>query len=839
VADYDHDSIERKWQRIWEEQDAFRGPDIPDGPKFYCLEMLPYPSGRIHMGHVRNYAIGDAVARFHFMRGMQVMHPMGWDSFGMPAENAAIQRGLHPAEWTESNIADMRSQLRRMGFAYDWDREIASHRPDYYRWNQWLFIRMFEKGLAYRSLRRVNWCPECATVLANEQVEGGACWRCRSVVVQKDLEQWFLRISQYAEELLSDLDAMTGWPDRVLTMQRNWIGRSEGAFLDFAVEGSAGEPPIRVFTTRIDTIHGATFLALSPGHPAVPRLIEGAPPAERARVQEFLEAQRLAPVGEKLTAEREKEGVFTGRTAINPFSGERIPIWVANFILMEYGTGAIMAVPGHDERDHEFAQRYGLPVRRVIEPSIPGADGALPFVSGEGRTVDSGSFSGLPCAEAQKAMVRHAEESGFGEGTVQYRLKDWGISRQRYWGTPIPMLHCDRCGTVPVPDSDLPVRLPEDVAFTGQGGSPLANSPSFRSATCPRCGGSARRETDTMDTFVDSSWYFYRYLDPRNDRAPFRNEVAAAWFPIDLYIGGITHAILHLMYARFFSMVLRDLGFRVPGEPVTRLLCQGMVQLGGATMSKSRGNVVAPDEMVARYGADVTRLFVLFAAPPEKDLDWSESGIDGLSRFAKRVWRLVEGHAAEVRGAAVRPRPAGTGALGLRRKAHQTLARVTDDVGRRLHLNTAISAVMELVNAIYLFAPLDETRPDGPDLSDEDRAVLAEALDVLVVCLSPFAPHMAEELWGMLGHEGLLARHRWPDPDPAMLENAQVTVVVQVNGKVRGRVTVPQGADEAGVIEAVRRDPRLAGSVFPDGAAAPARTVFVRDKLLNIVQAAR
>ncbi|MGH9867739.1 MAG: leucine--tRNA ligase [Candidatus Polarisedimenticolia bacterium] len=838
MTEFDPGSIEPKWQRIWEERRAFEPPDVPRGPEFYCLEMLPYPSGRIHMGHVRNYAIGDAVARYQLLKGLEVMHPMGWDSFGLPAENAAIERKLPPGEWTESNIADMRAQLKRMGFAYAWSREIASHRPEYYRWNQWLFLRMLERGLAYRSLRRVNWCPSCATVLANEQVEQGACWRCGTEVVQKDLEQWFLRITAYADELLGDLDRMTGWPERVLTMQRNWIGRSEGAYVDFAVDG--GGAPLRVFTTRIDTIFGATFLALSPDHPALGSLMGGAPDSSRREVEAFLEAQRRAPLGEKLAADRGKEGVFTGRMAVNPFNQERVPIWVANFVLMEYGTGAIMAVPGHDERDHEFAVRYGLPVRRVIEAAVGSADegATLPFVSEQGRTIDSGQFSGLDCHEAQRRMTSHAVERAFGEGSVQFRLKDWGISRQRYWGTPIPILYCDRCGTVPVPDADLPVLLPADVSFTGTGGSPLASSPTFTRAVCPRCGGPARRETDTMDTFVDSSWYFYRYLDPRNDSAPFRNDVARAWFPIDLYIGGITHAILHLMYARFFGMVLRDLGFQVPGEPVTRLLCQGMVQLGGATMSKSRGNVVAPDEMVARYGADVTRLFVLFAAPPEKDLDWSESGIEGLSRFAKRAWRLIEGHAEEVRGAAPCLRPAGTSALSMRRRAHQTLDRVGDDIGRRLHLNTAISAIMELVNAIYLFAPLDETRAPGPDLSAEDRGVLKEALDILVVCLAPFAPHMAEEAWQLLAHEDLLATHRWPEPDPAMLATEEVTILVQVNGKLRGKLSVPQGSDEAVVVEAVRREPRLSVAVFPDGDA-PKRTIFVPGTLINFVRASR
>ena len=827
MADYSPSSIEPKWQSIWNDTGSFEAPDLPARPKFYCLEMLPYPSGRIHMGHVRNYAIGDAVARFKFMRGHDVLHPMGWDSFGMPAENAAIQRGMHPKQWTESNISDMRLQLKRMGFAYAWSREIASHRPDYYRWNQWFFIQMFRRGLAYRSLRRVNWCPTCLTVLANEQVEAGACWRCGATVTQKDLEQWFLRISQYAQELLDDLDTMTGWPERVVTMQRNWIGRSEGAFVDFRTEEAGA---IRVFTTRIDTIFGASFVALAPDHPAVEQLLAGSPEAERAR--RFLDDLRSTPVGEKLSADRGKEGVFSGRYAINPFTGDKVPVWIANFVLMEYGTGAIMGVPAHDERDHEFATRYGLPVPRVIAPA-DGSEPPLPFTTFDGRTIDSGRFSGLPCDEAVRRMTRWAVEQGFGQASVQFRLKDWGISRQRYWGTPIPMIHCERCGIVPVNESDLPVLLPEEVTLTGTGGSPLEASAAFRDTVCPQCGGAARRDTDTMDTFMDSSWYFYRYLDPRNAKAPYRTEVAKAWFPIDLYIGGITHAILHLMYARFFSMVMRDLGLGVPGEPVTRLLCQGMVTKGGSAMSKSKGNVVAPDEMIDKYGADVTRLFVLFAAPPEKDLEWSEGGIDGLQRFAKRVWRLVDLHAEAVTSARHMPAPADPAALEMRRKAHQTLARVTDDIDRRLHLNTAISATMELVNALYVYAPADE----GPaaDRGDEWRGVLKETLEILAICLAPFAPHLASEAWSRLGHQGSLATRPWPVPDPAMLSTSVVTVVVQVNGKVRGRVDVPQGSDETSVLEAVRGDARLAGIVFPDGAGRVARSVFVPDRLLNVV----
>ncbi len=866
MTDYNPDTIERKWQALWEERRCFAMADLPSRKRYYCLEMLPYPSGRIHMGHVRNYAIGDAVARLQWMKGLDVMHPMGWDSFGMPAENAAIQRGMHPREWTESNIAEMRGQLKRMGFAYDWSREIASHRPDYYRWNQWLFLKMHREGIAYRSRRRVNWCPSCATVLANEQVEQGACWRCGSIVGQKDLDQWFFRISRYAEELLRDLDTMDGWPEAVVAMQRNWIGRSAGAFVDFPLEG--GDEPIRVFTTRIDTIFGATFMALAPDHPRLDGILAGS--SEAAAVRRFIDSVRnSAAVSEKLQAagnaatEREKTGIFTGRRAINPFTKEAIPIWVADFVLMDYGTGAIMAVPGHDERDNEFARRYRLPIRRVIEP-LDGSAPDLPFTTLEGRTIDSGEFTGLTCAEALEAMTRHAARGGFGEASVQYRLRDWGISRQRSWGTPIPMIHCEKCGIVPVTEADLPVVLPDDVVFTGTGGSPLAGSRSFVAVACPQCGGQARRETDTMDTFVDSSWYFYRYLDPRNETLPFRPDVARAWFPIDLYIGGITHAILHLMYARFFSMVMRDLGLATPAEPVARLLCQGMVLKDGSAMSKSRGNVVAPETMIDRYGADVTRLFVLFAAPPERDLDWNEDGVEGLQRFTKRIWRLIDAHAETVRapeGTAGAPRetvssPRRTvrtqqgavyaqeetvrspgedagAALDLRRKAHTTLRRVGDDVERRIHLNTAIAATMELVNALYAFCPPDEAV--GRQLDPGERAALREALEILMACLAPFAPHLAEEGWSRLGHDDLLARHPWPEPDARMLIEQEVTVVVQVNGKVRGRVTVPQGSDEARVLEALKDDAHLRAAVFPDGDA-PARMVYVPDRILNVVR---
>jgi len=837
MAEYNPSEFEPRWQKAWDDARAFEPARMPGGPKFYCLEMLPYPSGRLHMGHVRNYSIGDVVARFQTMRGLDVVHPMGWDSFGMPAENAAIKHRKHPAAWTDENISHMREQLRRMGYAYAWSREIASHRPEYYRWNQWLFIRMFEKDLAYRSMRKVNWCPKCRTVLANEQVEKGACWRCETPAEQRDLEQWFFRITRYAGELLDDLPGMTGWPERVRTMQENWIGRSEGCYLDYAVDGS--DAVIKVFTTRVDTIYGCTFVALAPDHALVADLIRGRP--EEAEVTRFAEEEKRVPAAEKLRAEREKRGVFTGRHAVNPVTGTKVPIWVANFVVAEYGTGALEAVPAHDERDFEFARAYGIPVKVVVDPPEGPLDEASmtqPY-TGEGTTRDSGPYSGLPTPEARRRIIAAAEAAGYGKGAVQFRLRDWGISRQRYWGTPIPIIHCDACGAVPVPDEDLPVLLPADVEIAAEGGSPLATHPQFVRAECPRCGADARRETDTMDTFVDSAWYFYRYLDPANASGPFEPAVANAWFPIDLYVGGITHAILHLMYARFFSMVLRDLGLVSRSEPVARLLTQGMVTLGGSAMSKSKGNIVDPDDLIAKYGADVTRLFTLFAAPPEKDLEWNELGVEGADRFARRVHRLVESHAAALassapvfgRDGARLPAGEGGGELaGLRRKTHQTIARITEDVDRRLHLNTAVAALMELTNAIYLAAPPAEGAP-AAKLPGGAAPCVREAIEALVLLLSPFAPHLAEECWSMLGRTTLAAREAWPEADPALLAADAVTIVVQVNGKVRGRLTVAAGASEAEVLEAARKDEKVSAHLRGD----VARTVYVADKLLNVV----
>ena len=823
------EAIERKWQERWRLEGAFTAPERPAARKYYCLEMLPYPSGRLHMGHVRNYSIGDAVARFKHMRGDLVLHPMGWDSFGMPAENAAIKHGIHPSKWTHENIKTMREQLRRLGFSYDWAREIAAHQPDYYRWNQWLFLRLLERGLAYRSRREVNWCDTCKTVLANEQVEGGRCWRCESVVGRRDLEQWFLRISAYSEQLLEGLDRLTEWPEAVRTIQRNWIGRSAGAKVLFPLldaDGRATGEALEIFTTRLDTIYGATFCVVAPEHPILARLRPGS--AESERVAAFRTRTAKARDAAQENAALEKEGVETGLKVRNPFSGESLPLFAGNFVLMGYGTGAIMAVPAHDERDFEFATRYRLPIRAVIvkpgEPTSQGAPRAA--MTQDGVLVGSGSYSALGSAEAREAMGRDGEAGGFAQRSVQYRLLDWGISRQRYWGTPIPVIYCDRCGVVPVPDRDLPVLLPEDVPLTGQGGSPLAQSEAFLRVSCPRCGGEGRRETDTMDTFIDSSWYFYRYCDPRGEKAPFDSDRVAAWFPIDLYIGGINQAHLHLIYCRFFTRVMRDLGLVRLDEPVARLLCQGMVLRDGVAMSKSRGNVVDPDDLIRRYGADTTRLFTLFAAPPEKDLEWNDKGVEGCFRFLEKVWRLLMPRAASLRSA---PLPAARdGALdarraALRRKVHQTIDRVTTDVDRRLHLNTPVSSVMELLNEASEFVR-EECEGDAPFLKEAGRA--------MALLLQPFAPHISEEIWEALGGQGSVLREAWPVADPAWLREDLVEVVVQVNGRLRGHVRAPVDADEAQVMALATDDERIASHIHGKEIR---KTIYLAGRLLNVV----
>lgn len=791
---YDPHAIEKRYQALWDHAGVNCTDPEPGRSKYYCLEMFMYPSGKIHMGHVRNYTIGDVVARFRRQRGENVLHPMGFDAFGLPAENAAIQGGVHPEKWTSSNIESMCLQLRRMGFLYDWRREVRTCQPDYYRWNQWFFLKFMERGLAYKARRAVNWCADCGTVLANEQVEDGTCWRCHQPVAMREMDGWFFRITDYAQELLDDLDTLSGWPDEVKTMQRHWIGRSEGAELDFAVADS--QKKIRVFTTRIDTIYGATFVVLAPEHPLVPELVA---PERKGDVDSFMGRMRTLSTHDRATS-REKEGVFTGAWAVNPFSGERIPIYLANFVLMDYGTGAIMSVPAHDQRDFEFARQYGLPVRVVVQPGGL-EEGAMKEASpSEGVLQESGPFSGLANREAMTAMTRHAEGKGFGKGTVNFRLKDWGVSRQRYWGTPIPVIVCESCGTVPVPEDQLPVLLPRDVAFTGKGRSPLDAHSAFVNAPCPRCGKAARRETDTMDTFVDSSWYFLRYCDNRNETLPFSREAAEHWCPVDFYIGGIEHATMHLIYFRFFTKALRDMGLLSFGEPVRQLLCQGMVIKDGAKMSKSLGNIVDPDAMIAQYGADAVRLNILFASPPKKELDWKDSGAEGSFRFLNRVVALVEEAAGEAGKPASQPQD-GPGLL-LRRKSHQTLKKVTGELQDRLHFNTAIAALMELVNTQTAFLAASKGSP-------QERFAILESALLLVQMLAPFTPHLADHLWALLGKEGFLVNGPWPAYDEEIAREEMVTLAVQVNGKVREQLTVPVGTPDAEVLDLAKASAKV------------------------------
>jgi leucyl-tRNA synthetase len=795
---YDPATIEGKWQERWAADPALYAaePATSNKPKYYVLEMLPYPSGQLHMGHVRNYAIGDALARQMWMRGYNVLHPMGWDAFGLPAENAALKNNTPPREWTLANIAAMKRQFKRLGMGFDWATEITTCMPDYYRWNQWFFLRMYEKGLAYRKKSKVNWCPECATVLANEQVVDGCCWRHEDTKVeQRDLTQWFFRITAYAQELLDDLDKLSGWPEKVRTMQRNWIGRSEGTEVDFLLEDidpSAEKKRIRVFTTRVDTIFGATSLQLAPEHPLVAEFC-ATDSGLRHQIDELLAEQKTARETGDLGA-IEKHGIPTGKFAINPYSGEEIPIWVANYVLLEYGTGAIMSVPAHDERDFEFAIKYAIEIRQVIKP-VQDEDGAklLPFISEDGVLVNSGEYNGLTCAQAQQKLQQVAVRDGFGEAKIIFRLKDWGVSRQRYWGTPIPMIYCERDGVVPVPDDKLPVLLPDNIEITQQGGSPLARVPSFVNTTCPKCGGPARRETDTMDTFVDSSWYFYRYTDAKDSKAPFDPAIVKYWFPIDQYIGGVEHAILHLIYSRFWTKVMRDLGLVENDEPVERLFTQGMVIKDGAKMSKSKGNVVSPDDMVARYGADSARMYSLFAAPPDRDLDWQEDGVAGVSRFLGRVWRIVTKYAPVARTAGGQKVEAPTGlSLKLIRKLHQTIAKISLDFEGRWHFNTDVAAIMELVNEMQ--------NADAQLTAGEIPApVMRELLTNLVLLLAPFAPFLAAELWEELGGEGAILRSPWPKSDPALAKEDEIEIPVQINGKLVAVVRVAADTDSKSI----------------------------------------
>jgi leucyl-tRNA synthetase len=820
---YDPAAIEPKWQQRWAADPKLYAaePATSGKPKYYVLEMLPYPSGQLHMGHVRNYSIGDALARHMWMRGYNVLHPMGWDAFGLPAENAALKNNTPPREWTLSNIAAMKRQMQRLGLGYDWATEVTTCLPDYYRWNQWFFLRMYEKGLVYRKKSKVNWCPECATVLANEQVVDGRCWRHEDTIVeQHDLEQWFFRITAYADELLAGLDKLDGWPEKVRTMQRNWIGRSEGTEVDFKLEG--GTEKIRVFTTRVDTIFGATSVQLAPQH-ALVAAFTAADSKLRTQVDELLDQQKKARETGDLGA-IEKHGIPTGHFAVNPYNGQRVPIWVANYILADYGTGAIMSVPGHDERDFEFATKYGLPIVEVIRPAGQTTPVELPFLSEEGVLVNSGEYDGLSCAEAQKRMQEVAARSAFGEATVTFRLKDWGVSRQRYWGTPIPMVNCERDGLVPVPDDQLPVVLPPQIEITQQGGSPLGRVPEFVNTTCPKCGGPAKRETDTMDTFVDSSWYFYRYTDAKNANAPFDPATAQYWFPIDQYIGGVEHAILHLIYSRYWTKVMRDLGMIVNDEPAQRLFTQGMVIKDGAKMSKSKGNVVSPDDMVARYGADATRMYALFAAPPDSDLDWQEDGVAGVSRFLARVWRLVTKYAPLARSASSEPpNSAQTGlSLKLLRKLHQTIAKITLDFEGRWHFNTCVAAIMELVN--------DLQAADAQLAAGEVPApVMRELMSSLVLLLAPFAPFLAAELWEELGGEGGVLRAPWPKSDPGLAKEDELEIPVQINGKLVAVVRVAAGADsktiEAAALADEKVKSRTAGKTVAKVIVVPGRAV--------------
>jgi leucyl-tRNA synthetase len=850
---YPFREIEAKWQRIWETRKQFRAVEDPGRPKFYCLEMFPYPSGRIHMGHVRVYAIGDLLARYKWMRGFNVLHPMGWDAFGLPAENAAIEHGVHPAIWTHENIDNMRLQLRKMGISYDWDREITTCDPDYYKWEQLIFIKMLERGLAYRKRSTVNWCPSCQTVLANEQVEAGRCWRCDSEVTKRDIDGWFFKITAYAEELLAWCDRLPGWPERVMTMQRNWIGKSEGAEFDLPVAGRP-ELALRIFTTRPDTAFGMTYAVLAPEHPLVDALVTDAD--ERAAVEQFrAEVARQSEL-ERTAEDRPKRGMRLKAEVVNPFTRAAIPLFVADYVLMTYGTGAIMAVPGEDQRDWDFARQHGLPIIETVQRPAGWTGQAY---TGEGVKINSGFLDGLPIPEAKRTAIDWLVAQGLGTAKVNYRLRDWGISRQRYWGAPIPVVYCPVDGLVPEREENLPVVLPRDVQLSGKGGAPLAEVASFVNTTCPKCGGKARRETDTMDTFVESSWYFLRYCSPRYDRGMFERGAADYWMPVDQYIGGIEHAVLHLLYARFYTKVLRDLGLVKVDEPFQALLSQGMVIKDGAKMSKSKGNVVDPDDLIRTFGADTARLFSLFAAPPEKDLDWNDHGVEGASRFLNRVWRFVLQHAEEVRtasavpvedvaaratpelhGRAVAPARA-EGAVGggvsssptsegkaFRRTIHETIARVTDDIERDFHFNTAISAIMELVNALHAF----ETSSRDGMAAGARTALLREAVETLLLLLGPFSPHITEELWAHLGHPDSLFTQPWPTPDPAALTRQEVTLVLQVDGKVRSRLTLEVDATEARVQDLALADdkvrPWLRGRTIE-------RVVMVPNRLVNVV----
>jgi len=823
---YNFRTIEAKWQKAWEEKKPFKVTEDPSKKKYYVLEMFPYPSGKLHMGHVRNYSIGDVVARFKRMQGFNVLHPMGFDSFGLPAENAAIKNGTPPEEWTWANIHEMEKQLRELGLSYDWDREVQTCSPDYYKWMQYLFIKFYEKGLAYKKENPVNWCPSCQTVLANEQVVDGCCERCHTPVGKKDLSQWYLKITDYADRLLADLDKMPGWPDKVKTMQRNWIGKSYGANIFFKIKDTDKE--LEVFTTRADTLYGCTYMVMSPEHPMLEELIEGTGMEDEVHAYQE-KVQHLNDI-ERTSTTREKTGVFTGRYAIDPINGREVPIFVSDYVLMGYGTGAIMAVPAHDQRDFDFAKKFDLDVIPVVKPSSDDIDinDLKEAFAAEGELINSESFNGMNNLEAIPKMIEYLEEKGVGHKTVNYKLRDWLISRQRYWGCPIPMIYCDDCGWVPEKEENLPVLLPKDVEFTGKGESPLTTSKTFSECTCPRCGKKAKREVDTMDTFMDSSWYFLRYCDNKNDKEPFAKDRQDYWMNVDQYIGGVEHAILHLMYARFFMMALHDLGFTSQDEPFENLLTQGMVCKEDPAsgkfmkMSKSVGNIVSPDEIFEKFGADTARLFILFAAPPDRELDWSDKGVEGSYRFLNRVWRLAAGFVNQEGNKQQKAEVKTDADKELNLILNQTIKKVTDDISGRWNFNTAISSLMELVNELY--------KVNGSE--QIDAGLFEKALEELILMLSPFAPHICEEIWQNLGHEKLVSEMPWPEYDKEALTTDEVEIIIQFNGKLKHKITAAQGLPKDALEQAVRDDAEVKALLEGHEVV---KVIAIPDKLVNFV----
>jgi len=814
TREYDPKSIEAEVRDLWQQHGTFRVNEESDKEKFYCLAMFPYPSGRLHMGHVRNYTIGDVISRFQKMKGKNVLQPMGWDAFGLPAENAAIKNKVPPAKWTYENIGYMRDQLKQLGFGYDWERELATCKPDYYRWEQWLFTRLFEKRLAYKKTAAVNWCPNDQTVLANEQVVDGRCWRCDTTVERREIAQWFMKITDYAEELLAGIDKLDGWPEQVRTMQRNWIGRSEGVEMTFDVDG---EVPLSIYTTRPDTLMGVTYMAVATEHPLAKKAAAGNP-----ELQAFIDSCKAAGTAEADLATMEKRGMATGYQAIHPITGDRVPVWVANFVLIEYGSGAVMSVPAHDSRDHAFALAYGLPIKQVIYP----ADGAEFSVDSEafvdkGMLKNSGEFDGLTSLQAFDAIADKLQSMGKGEKQVNFRLRDWGVSRQRYWGTPIPIINCDSCGAVAVPADQLPVVLPEDVDFSEGIGSPIKHMPEFYETACPQCGGKAQRETDTFDTFFESSWYYARFTCP--DAETMLDERADYWLPVDQYIGGIEHAVLHLLYARFFHKLMRDEGLVKSDEPFSHLLTQGMVLKDGSKMSKSKGNTVDPQGLIDQYGADTVRLFTMFASPPDQSLEWDDKGVEGASRFLKRLWTIAITSSGQP-SAVLDIDSLTEDQKAVRRKLHETIRKVSDDIGRRYTFNTAIAAIMELLNELYRFE----------DKSEQGQAVMRQAVNAVVLMLSPIVPHITQNLWQQLGHDSLLAEQAWPAYDESALERDSIELVVQVNGKLRSKINVPVDADNDAIENIALKDEKIQLNIQHKTVR---KVIVVPGRLVNLVVA--